>query len=69
VNKDIKAEKILIEIDDQDSLDSFVNAELESPSPRKIVDGTVPKVTQSRYLLSVTFLYVFTLETSPSRSD
>ncbi|KAE9371886.1 CMGC protein kinase [Stipitochalara longipes BDJ] len=39
VHTDIKADNILIEIDDQDILDSFVNAELESPSPRKIVDG------------------------------
>jgi len=38
-NKDIKADNILIEIDDQDILDSFVNAELEFPSPRKTVDG------------------------------
>ncbi|TVY45143.1 Serine/threonine-protein kinase [Lachnellula subtilissima] len=39
VHTDIKADKILIEIDDQDILDSFVNAELKSPSPRKIVEG------------------------------
>jgi serine/threonine-protein kinase SRPK3 len=38
-SKDIKAENILIEIDDHEILDSFVNGELESPSPRKIVDG------------------------------
>jgi serine/threonine-protein kinase SRPK3 len=38
-SKDIKADNILIEINDQDILDSFVNAELESPSARKIVDG------------------------------
>jgi serine/threonine-protein kinase SRPK3 len=37
--KDIKADNILIEIDDNDILDSFVNTELESPSPRKFVDG------------------------------
>ena len=44
--KDIKADNILIDIADQDILDSFVNAELKSPSPRKIVDGA--PVYQSR---------------------
>ncbi|TVY37631.1 Serine/threonine-protein kinase [Lachnellula occidentalis] len=39
VHTDISAHNILIEIDDTDLLDSFIKAELESPSPRKIVDG------------------------------
>jgi serine/threonine protein kinase len=38
--KDVKADNILIEIDDQDILDAFVKAELDSPSPRKFINGT-----------------------------
>ena len=41
VNKDadIKADNILIEIEDQGLLKAFVDAEMTSPSPRKVVDG------------------------------
>ncbi|KAF2819465.1 kinase domain-containing protein [Ophiobolus disseminans] len=39
VHTDIKADNIMIEIEDQGILDAFVDAELSSPSPRKIVDG------------------------------
>jgi len=38
-NADIKADNILIEIEDQEILKAFVDAEMTSPSPRKIVDG------------------------------
>jgi serine/threonine protein kinase len=38
-NTDIKADNILIEIEDQDILKAFVDAEMTSPSPRKVVDG------------------------------
>lgn len=38
-NVDIKADNILIEIEDQDILEAFVDAEMTSPSPRKVVDG------------------------------
>lgn len=38
-NIDIKADHILIEIEDQDILKAFVDAEMTSPSPRKVVDG------------------------------
>ncbi|KAF1841371.1 kinase domain-containing protein [Cucurbitaria berberidis CBS 394.84] len=39
VHTDIKADNIMIEIEDQSILDAFVDAELAHPSPRKIVDG------------------------------
>jgi len=41
VNKDtdIKADNILIEIEDQSILEAFVDAEMTSPSPRKVVYG------------------------------
>ena len=41
VNKDadIQADNILIEIEDQDILKAFVDAELTLPSPRKVVEG------------------------------
>ncbi|KAI4678950.1 uncharacterized protein J4E88_006238 [Alternaria novae-zelandiae] len=39
VHTDIKADNILIEIEDQDILKAFVDAEMTSPSPRKVVDG------------------------------
>jgi serine/threonine protein kinase len=38
-NVDIKADNILIEIEDQGILKAFVDAEMSSPSPRKVVDG------------------------------
>jgi hypothetical protein len=38
-NADIKADNILIEIEDQGILKAFVDAEMKSPSPRKVVDG------------------------------
>jgi hypothetical protein len=38
-NAEIKADKILIEIEDQGILKAFVDAEIKSPSPRKVVDG------------------------------
>jgi hypothetical protein len=37
-NVDIKADNILIEIEDQGILEAFVDAEMSSPSPRKVVD-------------------------------
>ncbi|KAI5376195.1 hypothetical protein J4E82_005191 [Alternaria postmessia] len=39
IHTDIKADNILIEIEDQDILEAFVDAEMTSPSPRKVVDG------------------------------
>jgi serine/threonine protein kinase len=36
---DIKSDNILQEIEDKSILESFTQAELESPSPRKIVNG------------------------------
>jgi serine/threonine protein kinase len=36
---DIKADNILIEIEDQDILRAFVDDEMTCPSPRKVVDG------------------------------
>lgn len=36
---DIKADNILIEIEDQSLLKDFVDAEMTSPSARKVVDG------------------------------
>lgn len=38
-NVDIKADNILIEIEDQGILEAFVDAEMTSPSPRQVVDG------------------------------
>jgi hypothetical protein len=38
-NVHIKADNILIEIEDQGILEAFVDAEMTSPSPRKVVDG------------------------------
>lgn len=38
--RDIKAENILIEIEDNTILENFVNTELASPSPRKLVNST-----------------------------
>lgn len=38
--EDIKADNILIEIEDENILDAFVDAELAAPSPRKFIDGT-----------------------------
>lgn len=53
-SKDIKADNILIEIDDQDILDAFVEDELKSPSPRKIVDGA-PMYASRRFDLPKNF--------------
>ncbi|CAN9470182.1 unnamed protein product [Alternaria alternata] len=39
IHTDIKADNILIEIEDQDILKAFVDAEMTTPSPRKVVDG------------------------------
>ncbi|KAI4613317.1 uncharacterized protein J4E87_009964 [Alternaria ethzedia] len=39
IHTDIKADNILIEIEDQDILKAFVDAELTLPSPRKVVEG------------------------------
>jgi hypothetical protein len=39
MNVDIKADSILIEIEDQGILKAFVDAEMTCPSPRKVVDG------------------------------
>ncbi|KAF2027039.1 kinase domain-containing protein [Setomelanomma holmii] len=39
IHTDIKADNILIEIEDQGILKAFVDAEMTSPSPRKVVDG------------------------------
>ncbi|KAI4704940.1 hypothetical protein J4E89_009525 [Alternaria sp. Ai002NY15] len=39
VHTDIKADNILIEIEDQGIMEAFVDAEMTSPSPRKVVDG------------------------------
>ncbi|KAH7085434.1 kinase domain-containing protein [Paraphoma chrysanthemicola] len=38
IHTDIKADNVLIEIEDQDILKAFVDAEMTSPSPRKTVD-------------------------------
>lgn len=50
-NVDIKADNILIEIEDQDILKAFVDAEMTSPSPRKVVDGMLVYVTRQSGLL------------------
>ncbi|KAJ8116979.1 hypothetical protein OPT61_g1714 [Boeremia exigua] len=39
IHTDIKADNILIEIEDQNILKAFVDAEMTCPSPRKVVDG------------------------------
>ncbi|KAF1919640.1 kinase domain-containing protein [Ampelomyces quisqualis] len=39
IHTDIKADNFLIEIEDQDILKAFVDAEMTSPSPRKTVNG------------------------------
>ncbi|CAN9350275.1 unnamed protein product [Alternaria alternata] len=39
IHTDIKADNIFIEIEDQDILKAFVDAEMTNPSPRKVVDG------------------------------
>jgi serine/threonine protein kinase len=44
--EDIKADNILIEIKDKLILESFVKAELEHPSPRKISNGVLIYVSR-----------------------
>ncbi|TGO08656.1 hypothetical protein BTUL_0198g00180 [Botrytis tulipae] len=39
VHTDIKADSILSEIEDESILDAFTEAEMNSPSPRKVIDG------------------------------
>ncbi|TGO33322.1 hypothetical protein BHYA_0252g00030 [Botrytis hyacinthi] len=39
VHTDIKADNILSEIEDKSILDAFTEAEMNSPSPRKVIDG------------------------------
>ncbi|TGO73333.1 hypothetical protein BELL_0370g00090 [Botrytis elliptica] len=39
VHTDIKADNILSEIEDESILDAFTEAEMNSPSPRKVIDG------------------------------
>ncbi|KAH6849460.1 kinase domain-containing protein [Alternaria alternata] len=39
IHTDIKADNIFIEIEDQNILKAFVDAEMTNPSPRKVVDG------------------------------
>ncbi|KAF2130651.1 CMGC protein kinase [Dothidotthia symphoricarpi CBS 119687] len=48
VHTDIKADNILVEIEDRGLLDAFVNSEMASPSPRKFIDG-VPVYASRRF--------------------
>lgn len=51
---DIKSDNILQEIEDNSILDSFTQAELKNPSPRKIVNG-MPVYASRRFDLPNTF--------------
>lgn len=39
VHRDIKADNVLQEIEDEGIFDSFTEAEMEDPSPRKLING------------------------------
>ncbi|KAI3112896.1 hypothetical protein CBS147333_3404 [Penicillium roqueforti] len=54
VHTDIKSDNILQEIEDNSILDSFTQAELKNPSPRKIVNG-MPVYASRRFDLPNTF--------------
>ncbi|EFE31635.1 uncharacterized protein ARB_01535 [Trichophyton benhamiae CBS 112371] len=54
VHTDIKSDNILQEIEDKSILESFTQAELKSPSPRKIVNG-LPIYTSRRFDLPKVF--------------
>ncbi|KAI1501505.1 CMGC protein kinase [Biscogniauxia marginata] len=54
VHTDIKADNILQDIVDESILDAFTNEEMESPSPRKIVNGT-PIYASRRFQLPADF--------------
>ncbi|EEQ87765.1 serine/threonine protein kinase [Blastomyces dermatitidis ER-3] len=54
VHTDIKADNILQEIEDKSILESFMNSEMENPSPRKFVRG-VPVYASRRLELPKTF--------------
>ncbi|CAG8044535.1 unnamed protein product [Penicillium nalgiovense] len=54
VHTDIKSDNILQEIEDKSILESFTQAELESPSPRKIVNG-LPVYASRRFNLPKVF--------------
>ncbi|OAL75688.1 CMGC/SRPK protein kinase [Trichophyton violaceum] len=54
VHTDIKSDNILQEIEDKSILESYTQAELKSPSPRKIVNG-LPIYTSRRFDLPKVF--------------
>ncbi|CAG8110889.1 unnamed protein product [Penicillium salamii] len=54
VHADIKSDNILQEIEDESILESFTQAELKSPSPRKIIDG-LPIYASRRFDLPKVF--------------
>jgi len=63
---DIKADNILIEIEDQGLLKAFVDAEMASPSPRKIIEGKPIYATRQFGLPKN--MVVLSLETSALQS-